>query len=100
MNADEFRQYVTADLLLGPNSLRILEELPALHPLSLSSDDSVPDLGCGKGLTSLAIARETSATVYANDLGIPAEDNAKRFRQWPYTGMPTPCLLPRGNLMR
>ena len=73
---------MTAEMLMGPNSLRILEELLAKHPLILSADKSVLDLGCGKGLTSFAIAKETGAKVYANDLWISADDNEKRFSEW------------------
>ena len=36
MNIEEYRQYMTAEMLMGPNSLRILEELLAKHPLTLS----------------------------------------------------------------
>ena len=82
MNIEEYRKYMTAELLMGPNSLRILEELFAKFPIRLSSDREVLDLGCGKGLTSFAIANETCAKVYANDLWISAEDNAKRFCEW------------------
>ncbi len=82
MNIEEYRRYMTAEMLMGPNSLRILEELFAKHPLALADDDSVLDLGCGKGLTSFAIAKESCAKVYANDLWISAEDNAKRFIEW------------------
>ena len=82
MNTEEYRKYMTAEMLMGPNSLRILEELLAKHPLTLSADNTVLDLGCGKGLTSFAIAKETCAKVYANDLWISAEDNEKRFREW------------------
>ena len=82
MNIENYRNLITAELLMGPNSLRILEELLTRHPLALSADTSVLDLGCGKGLTSLAVAKETGAKVYATDLWIAAEDNAKRFREW------------------
>ena len=82
MNIEEYRKYMTAEMLMGPNSLRILEELLAKHPLALSSGGALLDLGCGKGLTSLALAEETGAVVYANDLWISAEDNAKRFCEW------------------
>ena len=61
MDIEEYRRYMTAEMLMGPNSLRILEELFAKHPLALADDDSVLDLGCGKGLTSFAIAKETCA---------------------------------------
>jgi SAM-dependent methyltransferase len=73
---------MTAEMLMGPNSLRILEELLVKHNLAISSDALVLDLGCGKGLTSLAIAKETGAKVFANDLWISAEDNSKRFANW------------------
>lgn len=82
MNIEEYRRYMTAEMLMGPNSLRILEELLAKHPLTLWADNSALDLGCGKGLTSFALAKETGVKVYANDLWISAEDNAKRFREW------------------
>lgn len=82
MNVELFRDHMTADMLMGPNSLRILEELFQRYPLSLSAGENVLDLGCGKGLTSYAIAKETEAAVYANDLWIPAEENAKRFADW------------------
>lgn len=82
MNVKLFRELMTADMLMGPNSLRILEELFQRHPLSLPAGENVLDLGCGKGLTSYAIAKETEATVYANDLWIAAEENARRFAAW------------------
>ena len=82
MNIEKYRKHMTAEMLMGPNSLRILEELLIKHSLTSSANASVLDLGCGKGLTSLAIANETGAKVYAKDLWISAEDNAKRFSEW------------------
>ncbi len=82
MNIEDYRTHMTAEMLMGPNSLRILEELFTKFPNSISSNSVILDLGCGKGLTSLAIANETGASVYANDLWISAEDNAKRFGAW------------------
>lgn len=82
MRLDDYKKYMTAELLMGPNSLRILQELLGKYLLNLTADDAVLDLGCGKGLTSLAVAGETAARVYANDLWISAEDNAKRFEAW------------------
>lgn len=81
---------MTPEILMGPNSGRILQELLEKHPMSLSREDRVLDLGCGKGLTSLILAKETGAKVYANDLWIPAEENAIRFRQWGADGQITP----------
>lgn len=59
-----------------------MEELLTKYPMKLNQDDAVLDLGCGTGLTSLVIAEETGARVYANDLWVSAEDNAKRFEAW------------------
>lgn len=82
MNINDYSMHFTAETMMGPNSARILEELFTTHPLYLTGKDEVLDLGCGTGLTSLIIAKETGAKVYANDLWISAEDNAKRFKQW------------------
>ena len=67
---------------MGPNSIRILAELLDKYPLQLAGDDLILDLGCGTGLTSFVIAKETRAKVYANDLWVSAEENGKRFTQW------------------
>lgn len=67
---------------MGPNSVRILEELLSQCPLRFSPNDQILDLGCGKGLTSLVIAKETGAKVYANDLWINADENRRRFIEW------------------
>lgn len=82
MNIETFRKYMAAEILMGPNSVRVLEELLNKHPLSLSDTDIILDLGCGKGLTSFVLSKETAAKVYASDLWIPADDNKKRFVEW------------------
>lgn len=82
MNIEAYREYMTAETLMGPNSALILQELLTAHPLQLSAPDIALDLGCGKGLTSLVLARETGAKVYASDLWTPAEENRKRFAEW------------------
>ncbi len=82
MNIDDYKKYMTAEMLMGPNSARILEELLKKYPLRLNEDNTVLDLGCGKGLTSLIIARETGVKVYADDIWIDADDNKRRFEDW------------------
>ena len=82
MDINNYKQYISSETMMGPNSIRILEELFNRYPLQLTSDDSILDLGCGMGITSLVIAKETGAKVYANDLWISAEENRKRFDQW------------------
>lgn len=90
MNMKSYKEYITAEMLMGPNSARILEELLVKHPQQLSSEDKVLDLGCGKGLTSLILAKETGAQVYANDLWVSAKENKKRFEEWGVGGQMTP----------
>ncbi len=82
MKIEYFKEYMTAEMLMGPNSVRVLHELLEKYPLSLSKNDIMLDLGCGKGLTSLALAKEFSAKIYANDLWISAEENEQRFMKW------------------
>ncbi len=82
MNIDDYQAYISAETMMGPNSARILAELFDKYPLQLAPDDRILDLGCGTGLTSLIIAKETGAKVFANDLWVSAEENGKRFAEW------------------
>ena len=82
MNYNDYQNYISAETMMGPNSVRVLQELFERHAVQFSADDTVLDLGCGTGLTSLVIAKETGARVYANDLWVSAEDNSKRFEVW------------------
>ena len=90
MKIENYSHLMTADMLMGPNSARILDELLTKYPLCLNADDIILDLGCGKGLTSLLVAKETGAKVYANDLWISAEENAQRFESWGVDEQVTP----------
>ncbi|MCI8508728.1 MAG: methyltransferase domain-containing protein [Lachnospiraceae bacterium] len=82
MRSDNYRKYFKVPLMMGPNCLRLLDELLEEYPLQYTPDNLVLDLGCGSGITSLFIAKETGATVYANDLWVPEEENRRRFTQW------------------
>ncbi len=62
---------------MGPNPLWLLEEL--CEHLDLKPGMKVLDMGCGKGLTSVFLAKEFGVTVFANDLWIAATENLKRF---------------------
>ena len=68
MNLELYRPYFTKNYLMGPNSLRILQALLDQNSKSVESNGLILDLGCGTGLTSFALCRETGAKVLANDL--------------------------------
>jgi len=65
--------------MMGPNSMKILEELT--DGLILTSGMKVLDLGCGKGLTSIFLAKEFGVQVFAVDLWTSATDNYNRFKK-------------------
>jgi cyclopropane fatty-acyl-phospholipid synthase-like methyltransferase len=66
--------------MMGPNAMKILEELSV--SLDLKPGMRVLDLGCGQGLTSIFLAREFGVTVFAVDLWIAAAENYRRFRDF------------------
>ena len=68
-----------AENWMGPNPLWLLEEL--CQNLDLHPGMKVLDMGCGKGLTSVFLAKEYDVTVFANDLWISATDNLRRFEE-------------------
>lgn len=65
--------------LMGPNCVRILDELAC--KIEINQGARILDLACGCGLTSIYLAKEYSATVYAADLWINPTDNYKRFKK-------------------
>jgi len=67
------------DNWMGPHPLWLLEEL--CENLDLRPGMKVLDMGCGKGITSVFLAKEYGVTVFANDLWISATDNLKRFEE-------------------
>jgi cyclopropane fatty-acyl-phospholipid synthase-like methyltransferase len=67
------------DNLMGPNSLKIAEEVS--QHLNLHEGMRILDLGCGKALTSIFMAKEFGVTVFATDLWIGASDNFKRIHK-------------------
>lgn len=61
---------------MGPNALWLLEYLCEAMPLSPGM--RILDLGCGRAMTSVFLAREYEARVCAVDLWIEPDDNWKR----------------------
>ena len=64
--------------MMGPNSMKVLEEL--MESVLLKSSMKVLDLGCGNGLTSIFLAKEYGVQVFAVDLWVSASENYNRFK--------------------
>lgn len=64
---------------MGPNPLWLVEEV--CENLVLRPGMKVLDMGCGKAITSIFLAKEYGVTVFANDLWIDATDNLKRIEE-------------------
>lgn len=54
--ADIYKELFNKEYLMGPNSVRLLEEMLEKYPLEQGIRVLV--LGCGKGLTSLFLAKD------------------------------------------
>ncbi|MGQ4351417.1 SAM-dependent methyltransferase [Streptomyces sp. SAS_275] len=63
---------------MGPNALWLVEELT--HAMDLQPGMRVLDLGCGRAMTSVFLAREYGVHVTAADLWIDPSDNWERIR--------------------
>ena len=64
---------------MGPNALWLAEWL--CEEMDLKPGMRVLDMGCGRGLSSVFLAKEFGVQVWANDLWVNASDNWKRFRE-------------------
>lgn len=63
--------------MMGPNAMRIMEEM--VDRLPIAPGMRVLDLGCGTGISSVLLAQKYDVTVFAADLWIAPTDNAQRF---------------------
>ncbi len=77
----ELKDYKNKDFLkqnlMGPNVILLAAE--ALDKAPIGSAERILDLGCGTGLSSMYLAENSKATVYAMDLWIHSTENFKRF---------------------
>jgi SAM-dependent methyltransferase len=64
---------------MGPNVLWLTEWL--CEKIALKPGMRVLDMGCGKALSSVFLAREYGAQVFANDLWTSATENWRRVRE-------------------
>lgn len=80
-NIEKYKKYFTKEYMMGPNALRLLDELVTDNPRAVSKGN-VLDLGCGAALSSLYLANETTADkIWALDLWVSATDNWKRIQE-------------------
>ncbi len=73
---------------MGPNALWLTEALTEI--LTIEPGMKVLDLGCGKAMSSIFLAREFGAKVWATDLWIAASDNQARIDQSGLSDLITP----------
>lgn len=66
-----------AENQMGPNALWLLESLTEIMPIEPGM--RILDLGCGRAMTSIFLAKEFGARVWATDLWIDAEENQQRI---------------------
>ncbi len=63
---------------MGPNALWLMESLSEV--LSIQPGMRVLDLGCGRSMTSIFLAKEFGAEIWATDLWVAASANQERIR--------------------
>ena len=78
--ADKYRDKKYMDLIMGPNPLKLTEEL--LDGCDIEKNAVVCDLGSGEGLTSAFIAKEYGFKVYAADLWSEPESHLPLFKSF------------------
>jgi len=66
------------DTMMGPNALRVAEEL-ASH-LHINENMRILDLGCGCGLSTFLLTKKYGVSVFAADLWISPTENYERFQ--------------------
>ena len=79
------------ETMWGPNAIRQAEEL-ASH-FKIKENMKILDLGCGLGLSSLYLAQEYCATVFATDLYADPTENYERFKSLGITDKIVPMVI-------
>ena len=77
---EKYREFFNEEYLMGPNSLQLLDEMLTKYPLK--EGGRVLDLGAGRGITSMFMAKEANVDVFAAELWISPTENAKAFEKW------------------
>ncbi|QYM92524.1 SAM-dependent methyltransferase [Dickeya zeae] len=88
---DSYDSAFLLDTMMGPNAMRITEEMAAQLPITPGM--RILDLGCGKGISSILLAKKYDVTVFAADLWITPTENARRFASQRVDSHIIPLLL-------
>ena len=76
--SDDNKMELLKATMMGPNSMRLAEELASY--LDIREDMRILDLGCGMGLSTLLLVKKYNVSVFAADLWISPTENYERFR--------------------
>jgi cyclopropane fatty-acyl-phospholipid synthase-like methyltransferase len=95
-NVNLFSQDFIYKNLMGPNCLKILDEL--IEDINIKPGMCILDLGCGTALTSIFLAKKFDVTVFATDLWINPSENYKRIAQFNLTHKVYPIYADAHNL--
>jgi SAM-dependent methyltransferase len=79
LRSNEYAPEWVIENQMGPHALWLLEALTEVLPIEPGM--RVLDLGCGRAMTSIFLAREFGAEVWATDLWIAADDNERRITE-------------------
>ncbi len=75
--AEKYNTPFLKSLIMGPNPIKLEEELLQNH--KIPSGATVMDLGCGRGLTSAFLVKEYGFRTFAVDLWVSATENKQFF---------------------
>lgn len=89
IKAEKYNIQFVKDLSMGPNPIKLEEELLLNHKIPQGA--TVMDLGCGRGLTSVFLVKEYGFRTFAVDLWISATENKQLFDQM---GLTTAQIIP------
>ena len=89
--ADEKNLAFLQETMWGPNAIRQAEELASFF--SIAKDMRILDLGCGLGLSSLYLAQEYGAEVFATDLLADPTENYERFQSFGIADKTVPMVI-------
>lgn len=64
---------------MGPNPVWLAEALTEVMPLAPNM--RILDMGCGKAISSIFLAKEFGVEVWAADLWVPPDENWRRIER-------------------